>query len=112
MIPCRKIGSLINNNLNYRHELSNGLAQGSVLAPLLYSLYISDLQLLENFFDYANAWTLEVQQNLMEITQELLKADLIIIGQKIWRLTQNLDKTEVSCFHLNNKLAKASMKNC
>lgn len=126
VIPCRKICSLINNMLSYRlftvhlgdkisnkHKLSNGLAQGSVLAPLLFSLYISDLpKTASRKFGYADDWTLAVQHNLMEITQELLKADLIIISNylKRWRLTPNLNKTEVSCFHLNNKLAKAELK--
>lgn len=42
---------------------------------------------------------------MMKITEELLKSDL-----KKWRLTPNLEKTEVSCFHLNNKLLNAELK--
>lgn len=96
-----------------KHKLSNGLAQGSVLAPLLFSLYISDLPTTTSRkFGYADDWTLAVQHNLMEITQELLNSDLIIISKylKQWRLTPSVEKTEVCCFHLNNKLAKAELK--
>ena len=125
VIPCRKTCGLINNMLSYRlfkvhlgdkvsskHKLSNGLAQGSVLAPLLFSLYISDLPpTASRKFGYADDWTLAIQHNLMEITQELLNSDLIVISQylKRWRLTPSLDKTEVCCFHLNNKLANAKL---
>lgn len=111
IIPCRKICGLINNMLSYRlfkvylgdqvsnkYKLSNGLAQGSVLAPLLFILYIHDLpDTASKKFGYADDWTLAAQHNSMLIAQELLNADLKIISQYLqqWRLIPSLEKTEV-----------------
>lgn len=120
-IPCKSTARIINSMLADRtiqvvmgsdistpRKLKNGLPQGSVLAPLLFSLYISDIpETRSRKFGYADDWVLATRCKSFEETEEILTADLHIVGKyfRKWRLQPNATKTEVSSFHLNNKLA-------
>lgn len=124
-IPCKRINQLISNMLGDRtfqvimgtdisptKKLNNGLPQGSVLAPLLFSLYIADMpETRSNKFGYADDWVLATRCNSIKLSEEILTADLEKMGKyfRKWRLQPNASKTEVSCFHLNNKLAREEL---
>lgn len=118
VIPNKKVVNLIENMLSDRkfrvfigernsktRVLNNGLPQGSVLSPLLFNLYTSDLPATRaRKFMYADDLALAVQHNEFEEIERTLAADLSTMDSyfKKWRLCLNPLKTEVSCFHLNN----------
>lgn len=124
-IPCKLTSRLLNNMLKDRvfqvimgseistpRKLKNGLPQGSVLAPLLFSLYIADMPKTKSKkFGYADDWALTTQTKTMEEAEEILTEDLEAMGSyfRKWRLQPNASKTEVTCFHLNNKMAERKL---
>lgn len=125
VIPCNKLATLIDSMLTDRSfkvimgdlksdqmKLNNGLPQGSVLAPLLFNLYISDLpETISQKFGYADDWAIAAQDRSMEATEHILTADLERLGDyfRRWRLRPNATKTEVTCFHLDNAQAKRKL---
>ncbi|KAI5726259.1 hypothetical protein M8J77_025912 [Diaphorina citri] len=124
-IPCMKTLKLLNNMLSNRNfriimgdqmshqkKLNNGLPQGSVLAPLLFNLYLSDIpDTKSKKFGYADDWALATRSENIEETETILTEDLAILHKyyKDWRLKPNATKTEVTCFHLNNQLANRKL---
>ena len=125
-IKCKKLTALVNNMLSNRSLqtvmgdtrsrpklLNNGLPQGSVLAPLLFNLYVADLpQTPSRKFMYADDLALATQHSNMGNIEASLSADLDILSDyfRKWRLTPSTAKTETCCFHLNNRLASTSLK--
>lgn len=108
MLSNRSIKVLLNDKYSKPRLLNNGLPQGSVLAPLLFNLYISDLPNTNSKrFAYADDIVLATQNINFHRTEEILSEDLITMSLyfKSWRLRPNLNKTEVSCFHLHNRSA-------
>lgn len=124
-IPCQKVTKLIDSMLTDRPfhvtmgnlrsvqmKLSNGLPQGSVLAPLLFNLYIADLpRTTSQKFGYADDWAIAARHNNMNVTETILTDDLAVMGEyfRKWRLRPNATKTEVCCFHLNNAQANKKL---
>jgi Reverse transcriptase (RNA-dependent DNA polymerase)/Endonuclease/Exonuclease/phosphatase family len=120
-VPCKKISRLVNNMLSNRsfqvylndekskqRQLNNGLPQGSVLAPLLFNLYIHDLPMSQSRkFQYADDLALTTQHKNMQAAEEVLTEDLedLSVYFKHWRLTPSVTKTESACFHLSNRMA-------
>lgn len=125
VIPCLKMMRLLNNMLANRsfqvcmadsmsrsRTLNNGLAQGSVLAPVLFGLYISDIPDTTSVkFGYADDWALVTKHEDLKETESILSQDLNIISSyfRKWRLQPNPSKTEISCFHLTNTLANSKL---
>lgn len=125
-IPCKIISRLLNNmlsdrtfkvimgsNISSQRKLKNGLPQGSVLAPLLFNLYIADMpETTSKKHGYADDWVLTTQCRSFEESEEVLTADLEKLSGyfRKWCLQPNASKTEVTCFHLNNKNAKRELR--
>ncbi|KAG4065990.1 hypothetical protein HA402_001237 [Bradysia odoriphaga] len=120
-IPCNTFISLINEMLSRREFvvyineerskkciLSNGLPQGSVLAPLLFNLFISDMPpTASRKFGYADDNAIAVQSKCFMECERTLNKDLLILQKYFnkWGLKPNPKKTESTSFHLNNKQA-------
>ncbi|KAJ2950833.1 hypothetical protein O0L34_g9105 [Tuta absoluta] len=102
----------LGEHVSNRKKLNNGLPQGSVLAPLLFNLYIHDLpDTISRKFGYADDLALVVQSKSMDATQMSLEGDLEAMDNFFtrWRLCPNPSKTEVCCFHLSNQLASKEL---
>jgi hypothetical protein len=125
-VPCEMKTRLKNNMLKNRafcvvmgqsisniEKLSNGLPQGSVLSPLLFNLYTSDLpKISSRMFAYAHDITIPSQMAHLERGEDAISNDLSILGDyfKRWRPRPNVRKTEVTAFHSNNKLANRELR--
>src|SRR6195952_2869994 len=119
VIPCKRVVSLVENMLSNRKlrvfvgdksskfkYLNNGLPQGSVLSPLLFNVYTSDLpETTSRKFIYADDLALTFQHSSFDQLETTLNRDIQIMVQyfRNWRLCPNPNKSEVSCFHLYNR---------
>lgn len=126
IIPCQKLMFLLNNMLCNRRfrvflngkasrwrMLNNGLPQGSVLAPILFNLYIHDIpDTISRKIQYADDLALVYQSKSFENCENVLTNDLSTLSSYFhkWRLQPNPNKTEVSAFHLHNMEAQKKLQ--
>ncbi|KAI5744621.1 hypothetical protein M8J76_003905 [Diaphorina citri] len=112
MLANRTFQLILGDSTSSKKILNNGLAQGSVLAPLLFALYIADIpETKSHKFGYADDWALATSSSNVEETEEILTEDLHVLSTyfRKWRLKPNPSKTEVTCFHLTNALAQMKL---
>jgi hypothetical protein len=110
-VPCAKISNLLNiiccqtasfkcsffNQTNRWRRLNNGIPQGSVLAPILFNLYMLNLPSSSlNLFQYA--------ENAKSILKKALK--LWVDFFKQWRLRSN---QKVCVFHSGTRNANRKL---
>lgn len=113
MLSNRSFQVLMNNNTSAQIKLNNGLPQGSVLAPLLFSLYTADMpETRSRKFGYADDWAITTSHKDIDVTENVLTNVLTILCAyfRKWRLQPNATKTEVSTFDLNNKMANRELR--
>lgn len=124
-VPSKKLTALVGNMLTNRYfkvsvgqnqsksfTMKNGLPQGSVLAPLLFNLYTSDMPNTAcEKFCYADDLAIAIQTRTLEEGEDILSRDLETLNKyyKAWRLQPNAAKTEVCAFHLNNRIANQQL---
>ncbi|KAL1454475.1 hypothetical protein WDU94_010720 [Cyamophila willieti] len=113
MLSNRNFNVIMGDSISSTKKLNNGLPQGSVLAPLLFNLYIADIPTTQSRkFGYADDWAIAVRSSDVQVAEKTLSEDLITLGDyfRKWRLKPNASKTEVSCFHLNNQQANMKLR--
>ena len=115
LITNRSFKLYVGKDSSKTYTIKNGVPQGSVLALMLFNIYIymydipktastkymyaDDIALMESGLNYA-----EIQQTL---TNDLTNLDMYL---QRWRLRLNVENTVSSCFHLTNFLAKHQME--
>ena len=98
-----------NGKRNRLRRLKNGVSQGSVLASLLFNIYISDLSSPVSR-KYASADDLTIMHGDGDCQAEegVLSQDMATIDEYLqtWKLKLGTTKTMSALFYLNNKEAK------
>ena len=95
-----------------RH-LKNSVPQGSVLAPLLFNIYMYDLpSMISRKFAYADDLALLHSSGNWKDLEGTLSQDMSTLSAYLqtWRLKLSHTKTVMAAFHLNNREAKCELK--
>ena len=104
------------NNNSDLQEILTGIPQGSILGPLLFSIYINDLIKSTNKFKYlmyADDTTLYF--NLEDFNSETMNDDInscldeINVWLKLNKLTVNASKTKFMVFHKHREVPKLNL---
>ena len=90
--------------------LKNGVPQGSVLAPLLFNIYTSDLPAtISRMYAYADDQAIMHADGDCLAVEGALRKDISTLGEYLqtWKLKLSTTKTVSAVCHLTNKEAKA-----
>ena len=93
-------------------RMKNGVPQGSVLSPMLFNIYISDLpETTSRKYGYADDLAILLRRPSWKEMEEGLNNDMTILVDYLrkWRLQLNIDKTVSAAYHLNNREAKREL---
>ena len=93
-------------------RLKNGVPQGSVLAPLLFNIYVYDLpSTVSRRYAYADDLALLYPSDDWKDLEGVLSQDMTTISTYLqtWRLQLSHTKTVTTAFHLNNREAKREL---
>ena len=114
LIPNRSFTLTTGDSKQSRlRRLKNGVLQGSVLAPLVFNIYMYDLpSMVSKKFAYADDLALLHSSENWKDLEGTLSQDMSKLSAYLqtWRLKLSHTKTETAAFHLNNREAKRQLK--
>ena len=102
-----------NGQRNRLRHLKNGIPQGSVLAPLLFNIYTSDLPATTSRkYAYADDLAIMHADGDWLAVEGALSKDMATLGEYLqtWKLKLSTMKMVSAVFHLSNKEAKCELK--
>ena len=94
-------------------RLKNGVQQRSVLAPLLFNIYMYDLpSITSNKYTYADDLAIFYSSGDWEVVERTLSEDTTTLSAYLqtWRLKLSHAETVTAAFHLHNRKAKRELK--
>ena len=112
MTGTRYFKTILSDDKGKWREIANGVPQGSVLAPTLFNVYISDMPETTSIkLGYADDWAIATRAIGKVQLEEILTRDMQQIERyfRQWYLTVNTTKTVSSYFHLNNREAEDTL---
>ena len=95
-----------------RRRMKNGVPQGSVLSPMLFNIYISDLpETTSRKYGYADDLAILLRRPSWKEMEEGLNKDMTILVDYLrkWRIQLSIGKTVSAAYHLNNREAKREL---
>jgi len=102
-----------NSKRSRLRRLKKGVPQGSVLAPILFNIYISDLPTtVTKKYAYADDLAITHADGDFQAVEGALTKDMATVSEYFQTLKLKLSttKTVSATFHLNNKEAKRELK--
>lgn len=79
MLSNRTFHAVIGNSMTGPKKRNKGLPQVSVLAPLLFNLYISDMPETQSTrFGYDDDWVLAMRYKSLEVTENVFTTNLTV----------------------------------
>ena len=93
-------------------RMENGVPQGSVLSPMLFNIYFSDLpETTSRKYGYADDLAILLRSPSWKEMEEGLNKDMNILVDYIrkWHLQLSIGKTVSAAYHLNNREAKQEL---
>ena len=107
MLSSRRFYVELNNELSRWRKQKNGLPQGSVLSPLWLNIYINNQPIYPGTRSFIYADDLCVTAQYPSLTETIEDAlEEITQYYRSNSLRANPDKTQVTAFHLHNKVQK------